>query len=541
MAERLRENEVAKRLPYLLIFRAVVATLLVLINVVAGVVGWPVTELTYWLSAVAVATYVVVLVLGAMLRGGDINPLVLGATHLATAVMATMFIVQLTGGIQSPFSFLYLLVILDGAIIGGRSIALVVATFSVIAFGAQLAMQLYGLWLAPSSVTELQFLRSFLVHGIGFYATALLSGYLAHLIEGARAEVDSVQDAYERVAQQQREVLASLPVGVVTLTEDFVVVSANPRARAILDADDVIGSLVPDAFFEVLSGEESTGEVRYRDRVLSVTRAEATAVRTVSTQPLLVMVLEDRTEVHALESEVRQNERLAALGALSAAMAHEIRNPLAGLSGAIELIFADPDDEASRERLEGVVHREIQRLNKLISDFLSYARPTEPNKRIIELPGLVREVCVMAEREGGHSVSCEIQADARIWADAEQARQVLWNLLRNAFDASPEGASVEVQAEREGSRWRVDVIDHGTGLDPAIRHVLYEPFRTTKPSGTGLGLALVHRIMESHGGRIQLSDAEGGGTRASVWWIAAESEARDRSTRPAPGAAQGAS
>ncbi|MEL6548579.1 MAG: sensor histidine kinase, partial [Myxococcota bacterium] len=121
-----------------------------------------------------------------------------------------------------------------------------------------------------------------------------------------------------------------------------------------------------------------------------------------------------------------------------------------------------------------------------------------------------------------YQVTVTVAPDARVWADSEQLRQVLWNLLRNAFDASPPGETVDVSCRREGSRWRVDVTDRGVGIDPDIRDVLYEPFRTTKASGTGLGLALVHRIMESHGGKIQLRDAVGGGTCASVWWIAAE-------------------
>lgn len=522
MSGRLRDHEVANRLPYLLIFRAGVASLLLLIYLGAGLGSRASDSLSQWLYAVIVATFAVVLVLGALLRRADSNPVVLAVAHLASTVMSTMFIVQLTGGIDTPFSFLYLLAILDGAIIGGRSISLVVATFSTVAFGAQLAMQRYGLWLPPLDVelTSVQYLRAFGIHALSFYAMAALSGYLAQLIQTARAEMSSVQAAFDRAEKQQREVLASLPVGVLTLTSEHEVVSANPSAQKILDWVPRTGEVAPRAIRSFLESGRRDGEVSHRDRILGVTRSETTAVSSWSSAALVILVIEDRTELRVLERDVRQNERLASLGAISAAMAHEIRNPLAALSGAIELIFADPDDRGTYVRLESVVHREIHRLNKLISEFLAYARPTEPQKQVLALETLVRDVCVMAEQDDrarGHRIVFDFEERPRTLADPEQMRQVLWNLLLNAFDASPLDAEVSIRIELDSEFWRIDIRDHGRGIDPEIRDVLYEPFRTTKSGGTGLGLALVHRIVDSHGGRVQLQDAEGGGVVASVW------------------------
>lgn len=529
MSGRLRDHEVANRLPYLLIFRAGVASLLLLIYLAAGLGSRASDSLSQWLYAVIVATFAVVLVLGALLRRDDSNPIVLAVAHLASTVMSTMFIVQLTGGIDTPFSFLYLLAILDGAIIGGRSISLVVATFSTLAFGAQLAMQRYGLWLPPLDVelTSIQYLRAFGTHALSFYAMAALSGYLAQLIQTARAEMSSVQAAFDRAEKQQREVLASLPVGVLTLTSEHEVVSANPSAQKILNWAPRVGEVAPRAIRAFLESGRRDGEVSHRDRVLGVTRSETTGVSSWSSGLLVILVIEDRTELRVLERDVRQNERLASLGAISAAMAHEIRNPLAALSGAIELIFADPDDRGTYVRLESVVHREIHRLNKLISEFLAYARPTEPQKQVLALETLVRDVCVMAEQDDrarGHPIVFDFEARPRVMADPEQMRQVLWNLLLNAFDASPLDAEVSIRIERDSEFWRIDIRDHGRGIDPEIRDVLYEPFRTTKSGGTGLGLALVHRIVDSHDGRVQLQDAEDGGVVASVWLKAHEQE-----------------
>lgn len=519
METRLQDTEVASRLPYLLIFRAVVATVLLVANSGSLAMGWGSDELSSWLLAIVVSTYVVVLIIGALLRQGGVDPAALSAVHLATAGLTTAFVVEVTGGLRSPFSFLYLIVVLDGAIIGGRSVALAVATTCTVAYGGQLSMQLYGLGLAQSSAAadEVDVLRSFFVHATGFYAVALLSGYLAQLMQSARADASDVRDAFQRVERQQREILSSLPVGVIILGEDALILSANPRARDILGAEDVVGRVAPPVLVEFLASGERLGDVAFDEQELSISRAQVTSVDSTG---LTVLVVEDRTEVRTLEREVRLKERLASLGELAAAMAHEIRNPLAGLSGAIELMFSDPSDRAAQSRLERVVHREVARLDSLITEFLSYARPLEPKLGVVSLDVLISDVCAMAEKDDrarGTRVEIEVPTPAHVLADNEQIRQVLWNLLLNAFDASPVGMSVYVSAIKEQDQWRIDVRDHGAGIDPSIRDHLYEPFRTTKPQGTGLGLAMVHRIIENHGGRVRLRDAEEGGTVASVW------------------------
>lgn len=524
MGSRLQDTEVASRLPYLLIFRAAVATVLLIANSGALILGWGAGELSSWLFAVVVSTYVVVIVLGALLRQGGIDPSALSAVHLATAGLTTAFIVEVTGGLESPFSFLYLLVVLDGAIIGGRPAAIVVATVSTVAYGGQLSMQLHGLGLAQAStaVSEVGVLRSFLVHATGFYAVAVLSGYLADLMQSARAAASDVKHAFERVERQQREILSSLPVGVIILDESSMILSANPRARDILGAEDVVGRIAPPVLVDFLISGERLGDVLFDHQELSISRAQVTSVESGG---LAVLVVEDRTEVRSLEREVRTKERLASLGELAAAMAHEIRNPLAGLSGAIELIFADPSDRESQGRLERVVHREIARLDSLITEFLSYARPVEPSLGVVTLSTLVGDVCAMAEKDEraqGIHVELSVPQNAYVRADNEQIRQVFWNLLLNAFDASPVNSPVRLKATQEHSQWRIDIRDHGPGIDPSIREHLYEPFRTTKPQGTGLGLAMVHRIIENHGGRVRLRDADGGGTLASVWLDTAE-------------------
>jgi two-component system sensor histidine kinase PilS (NtrC family) len=503
----------------LLVFRAAVATCLLAITAAADAAGLPVSFLSGWLYLVVLSSFAVVLVLAALLRYARWDPVVLSVAHLASAVVVAMLIVQVTGGVESAFSFLYLLVVLDGAILGGQRVSLTIATFAAGAYGAQLALQatefveLYG----EAEVLMRDYVRSFITHTASFYSIAFLGGYLATQTQRARAVITEVQDEFRRAEAQHREVLEALPVGVLVIDEKRRVVLSNRVGKELLGSHGRIGALIPDALASAGSdgpSSELSLDVGGRMRLVAVSRSELEA------GGLSIMVLEDETEVRKLEGEMRAKERLASIGELSAAIAHEIRNPLASISGAIELLQGDDEDPEVRQRLEGVALKEIERLDALVNDFLLYARPSPPVPVPVDLVRLIREVCSLAERDGsaeGHSLEIDAPMELNVVADAEQLRQVLWNLLRNAFEASAETGPVAVALRTDHDEVSVEVGDRGSGVDSAIKDVLFEPFRTTKRKGSGLGLALVHRIVSGHGGSVSLNPRDDGqGTVARV-------------------------
>ncbi len=246
------------------------------------------------------------------------------------------------------------------------------------------------------------------------------------------------------------------------------------------------------------------GALADRERRL---RLEAEAIATERDRAL--------TELTATVDGVRRADRLAALGTLTAGMAHEIRNPLGAIGGAAEILEQDYPHAHPRREFLDILRREIARLNAIVSKFLDYARPQAPELRSLELNEAVRAALDLV---GKSAAGASIVFDARlaeglaaVRADAGQIHQVLVNLLLNAVQAMPEGGAVEIATWAEDEAAVVEVRDHGTGLPDVPVERLFEPFYTTKSAGTGLGLHVCRRIAISHGGHLDAANVEGGG------------------------------
>ncbi|MHB1845967.1 MAG: two-component system sensor histidine kinase NtrB, partial [Deltaproteobacteria bacterium] len=230
-----------------------------------------------------------------------------------------------------------------------------------------------------------------------------------------------------------------------------------------------------------------------------------------------VVSFQDVTELRRLEASVRRQTHLASLGELSAGLAHEIRNPLAALSGAIQMLSAAPAN-ADDARLLDLIRREAAYLGRLVSDFLVFARPPRPALQETDVAALVRECCDAFEPEAnrqGRALACELEPASGA-VDSVQFRQVIDNLLRNAVEATGDGGKITVSLKLRPVGLVLSVEDDGPGVPPDVAPHLFEPFFTTKEKGTGLGLALVARIVGNHGGSIDLEQPESGGARFVV-------------------------
>jgi two-component system sensor histidine kinase PilS (NtrC family) len=292
----------------------------------------------------------------------------------------------------------------------------------------------------------------------------------------------------------------------------------------------------------LLGAERATGaDVRSRARMRFVDRSGAERHLGVGAYSLrgheeepggLVVIFQDLTDVVQMEHELRRSERLAAVGELSASIAHEIRNPLAAISGSVQVLerrLHDIGDEP--RRLMGIVLREIERLDRLISEFLAFARPGPVRAERVPVARVVDETLEAFEAARPEGVVLERSVDPRLslHADPGQLRQVLWNLVINACQAMPDGGRLrvsarvqpELSAQGPGSTDRMEaedrpagdkpaavaeiaVMDQGVGIaDDALEHV-FDPFFTTKKDGSGLGLAIVHRVVSEHGGSVRV-------------------------------------
>jgi two-component system sensor histidine kinase PilS (NtrC family) len=242
-----------------------------------------------------------------------------------------------------------------------------------------------------------------------------------------------------------------------------------------------------------------------------------------------VVIFQDVTAVVRMERELRRSERLAAAGQLSASIAHEIRNPLAAISGSIQVLQARTgEEEGESARLMEIVVREVDRLDHLITDFLLFARPGPLQLEVVSVGDVVSEVVEMFEAAGYEGVVLEVDLapELAVRADPGQLRQLLWNLVLNAAQAMPDGGRLRIEgrtraAQGEDSEGRMDeerkphwaeivVMDQGTGIPAEALEHIFDPFFTTKREGSGLGLPTVHRIVEDHGGAVRVERSPAG-------------------------------
>jgi two-component system sensor histidine kinase PilS (NtrC family) len=265
-----------------------------------------------------------------------------------------------------------------------------------------------------------------------------------------------------------------------------------------------------------------------------------------------ILIFQDLTRLREMEDHLKRADRLAAVGKMAAGIAHEIRNPLASISGSIEILKDDPGSSPQNQQLMGIVLREVNRLNTLIADFLLFARPFSPGKEKIHLNHLIEEILQMLTNGPDFNrrirLETQFQDDLHIQGDPHQIRQVFWNLFINAAQAMPEGGTLRVELRKNsfppaisGGRvhGEISVIDSGTGIGEEELEKIFDPFYTTKERGTGLGLSIVHSIVEGYGGKVTVQSRKGKGSVFSVYLPLAEasgnqSQSLERTPRPIP-------
>jgi two-component system sensor histidine kinase PilS (NtrC family) len=239
-----------------------------------------------------------------------------------------------------------------------------------------------------------------------------------------------------------------------------------------------------------------------------------------------ILDLHDLTQMKRMAVELKRADRLAAVGELSARMAHEIRNPLAAISGSVQLVALRPWVDDKDKRLFSIILRETDRLEGLLRDFLLYARPTQPAKVPLKLRGVIAELSSLLSRDPrleGVMIENGVPEDLVVVFDRDQCKQIFWNLLVNGAEAIPGAGRIAIEAglqghaSGEGEQVRIRVTDNGQGMTPADLKRVFEPFFTTKKGGSGLGLAMVYRIIETHGGRITVASEEGRGTTITLY------------------------
>jgi two-component system sensor histidine kinase PilS (NtrC family) len=483
--------------------------------------------------------------------------------NLATDIAIVSALVHLSGGSDSPFAFLYLLIGVYGAILLERKGALICAVAGALAYGAVLLAGQRG-WLPlrtigpPDPIPVL--LGMWVVNAAGVVLVAWLASLLStelrragEALEQRTSDLSRLQTLHERTVESLKSGLLTtdLEGRITSLNSEAARITNQDRAHALgLDVEAVLpgirDQLVADAEDSEAGSSNSRGRMAYRaqDQTLRhlgigtyVLRDGEAGVEG------HVVIFQDVTDVVEMEANLRQSERLAAIGELSASIAHEIRNPLAAISGSIEMLQggrAGQETSVDSAHLMNIALREVDRLDHLISDFLRYARPGPLNLEPVQLQQVIADVLKMfdAARPDAIEIDLAVEDGLTAFADSGQLRQVLWNLVINAAEAMPDGGRLRVSAralterdsqegfptgrrgqeeEEEKARWlEIAIADDGSGIPQDTLDRIFDPFFTTKQNGSGLGLATVHRIVESHGGIVRLESELGVGTTVRI-------------------------
>jgi two-component system sensor histidine kinase PilS (NtrC family) len=536
------QRTLRRRLAALIAIRLVVATVLLGSAVVVQLRAPDASSIDPFFFLIGV-TYAASLVSIGSLRFVDRHPW-LTDVHFSIDALLVSALVLLTGGVQSLFTILYVLPIVAASSMQMRRGGLQLAALSSILFiGAVMAQYFHGEGYLTlpievslnSNLPPVQIAQyTVALNTFGFFSVALLSGSLAERVRHGEAQLEQATVEIADLQAFNQYVLDNLVSGLATADADNRVVTFNRSAMLITARSGPLPIGQPAAAVLQLPEAFATSITRDLARVRSMrtdyqlTRADGQVIDvglSVAGLPLpdgsrgYIYTFQDVTDVKRFEQNARLQQRLAAVGEMAAGIAHEIRNPLASMSGSMQMLKQELPLTAEQAQLMDIVLKESERLNETIKSFLAYARPQRFSTQRLDLAAIVQETAMLlrnsTEVEESHTIEVTQSEDAvMIDADEGQIRQIVWNLATNGLRAMPNGGMLRLTAVRDpGSRLAVlGVEDEGVGIPPEEVDKIFQPFRGSFGKGTGLGLAIVHRIVTDYGGNIEVKPRSGGGT-----------------------------
>ncbi|OLE51238.1 MAG: hypothetical protein AUG51_23685 [Acidobacteria bacterium 13_1_20CM_3_53_8] len=462
--------------------------------------------------------------------------------QLFADIMLVTWLVWITSDVYSPNKALYIIIISVASILLGPRGALLTALGCVIAFTALTLSATFGLvphyGIAPFEISTVKSIQAIGFDDVAFLVVGLLAARLAERQSRSDVQLIAATQSLANLRALHERIVESIRSGVVTTDLQGRIYTFNAAAEEITGyrAEDVRGQEASIFFGELKEHTEESlraaeaGEASPRFEADCLTSDGLRLRLGFTIFPLslesgettgFVITFQDLTQVRSLEETSRRQDRLAAVGRVAASIAHEIRNPLAAMRGSIQVLRSEVDGKSSQAELMDIILRESDRLNRIITDYLSYARPRSRMLSSVDLRELLTETFTLLrhspEIRDGHTLEENLPEEPVMTdADAEQLKQVFWNLARNALQAMPEGGALRVELERAPSgRSRIVFTDTGRGMSPVQVERLFEPFSSTT-GGTGLGLSIVYQIVREHGGTINVRSREGQGTTITI-------------------------
>jgi len=473
---------------------------------------------------------------------------------LVDTVLVTA-IIYATGGIESIFSFLYILTIINGSIILYRKGGMIAASSCSILYGLLIDLHYYrvieplGSRLAsPADYQSSYIFYLILVNIAAFYLVAFLSSYPSEQARKSRVELKAKQEDIIKLEALNEWIIRSMTSGLITLDDQGKILLFNPAAEALFGIPS--GACTGQRLLEVLPFLK--GHVRLGDTELDSYTSKHQSFLDLpylrptgekgflrcSVSPLRlpdgvqggrILFFQDMTQMREIEEEMKRVEGLALIGELAAGIAHEIRNPMASISGSIQMLKENLEMDDVKTKLMDIMLREINRLNTLVSDFLLFARPKQSAVQSVDLNQLILDSLELFKNSAKWTekirVETQFHGSMNIESDPEQIKQVLWNLFLNAVEAMKGGGLLSVRTEfvnsaeiHGGERKMAQITfrDTGQGFANKALQFLFTPFFTTKEGGSGLGLAIVKRIVEGLKGRVSGKNHPDGGAEITV-------------------------
>jgi two-component system sensor histidine kinase PilS (NtrC family) len=448
--------------------------------------------------------------------------------QVITDLLMVTLVVYATGGVDSSLNFFYPLVIIVACILLPRTWAYLSGALAFILYVTVLELTYFGFIPSYSSTHPgLGALQAIIfVNLFGYLAVAYLAGLLAAKLRQVDVKLKHTRGVLEDLQALHENIIQSISGGLITTGLDGYITLANTAAQKWFERSerDFLGQPVGQLFLDPLptvDSERARGEVRFvaSNGFCKTFRVTVTTL-SVPGRKLIgyVYTFDDLTEIRRLERDLRIQDRLAAVGRLAAAIAHEIRNPLTSIAGSVSMLSGIADLSDEHRQLLQIVTRESERLNGIITDFLAYSRGKQYRFASVDLLPLLEDTLTLLE----HRLVAENRGirikrgynfkEAFAMADGDKIKQVFWNFCENAVRAMSSGGVLSVSLEQAGEDWQVNFADTGPGMSRQLVEKIFEPFQSQFEGGTGLGLAIVYQIVQAHEGKVWARSRVGEGS-----------------------------
>ncbi len=487
-----------------------------------------------------VAVYLLVILVRIFIRGDLLSKVGSYVQVVADAGFVSL-LVYITGLYDSFFSFLYIIVMILGSLELYMAGGFVAGIVSSLFYTALIYLQYKGNLSIPigdytRSIDFQEFFVHIMAHDFGFILSGILSGFLGNELKRSKMQVEKKDTDIKQLEDFNQNIIENIESGIMTTDVNKKVTFVNRMALKILGytRDEILGRELKDSFPGLDFGREKGGAKGKRLEYVFKKKSGKSMFLGFSMSYLkdgtgsemgMILIFQDLTSVKEMEDRIKLADRMGMLGELAAGLAHEIRNPLASIAGSAQMLMENEEKGSSEGVLLDIIEKESIRLNNLIKDFLTFARPDVKGFSPVNLGELCREVIrgVTISCDNGKKVTIglDVKDDHSVIGDGEKLKQVMWNLLLNAYQAVDDGGSVDVSVSmgmNGGKKYcSVGVKDDGPGISEEGKKRIFDPFFTTKEGGTGLGLAVSSRIIQIHDGYFELESSPGKGSTFTIY------------------------